>query len=787
MDETLNANVTNLTKKSRLTFQKLGGLLEDFLLFYQSKGLKLQRFYKGWLILCPFHEDRDPSLGLYKDGSTFCFACKKPYKLEAVLRAYEFWAEEVEGDRELKPELSKLEKEQWRVCDHKQYFYTDGERSFIRVRVEFEDIQTRARKKAFYFYQPTIKDGKQVLELVREYVPLILYRLPELEDKEWVFFVEGEKCCDALWDLGLPATTLPIGASIKPSRELYQALMPLRGKKVFILPDNDQSGWSYAETIKQVLISLGIESQIIPVPKLWDKSDIADYIEVELAKGREQEELRAEIEDWIKPKHRVVSFWEAMEKEKERGLDQFIVPGLFPAKGLGLLVGRSKLGKTELLCLIVSKLLRGELVFGRPSQKVKVLWITQEDTIRSIGDRLLMRGITPEELQESLFTQEVGEDVVIPKEVLIKEAQRLGVQVVIVEPLLAIKELAELGIKDKLTYGAVYSVLLPLKKEAEKAGVFVLGVHHANKGKAVFKDWTDVIDGALGSTAFSAVPDCILGIGLTLSGDQSLRRVLAKGRGVDLDYLVEWVWEQREEGLFGGYVEKEEYSFEFDLTPEQRRLVEAIRELGENANPKRLAQRLDKTENAVKKMLHELLDKGIVSRTKRGHYFVSIKKQTGNFGNLGNFSNFSNLGNLGKVTQSYRKLPEASNLQSLENSGLEAKVTKVTEVTKTFEPTPLNTPTPIPNQTPDQTDEEVFLLMPENEKCPRCGCEVWKVDKRNYEMGKGGGSCARCGHISWFGDFSKGELLESEAEVEFWILDLSGIRGNGEGVERSKV
>jgi hypothetical protein len=77
--------------------------------------------------------------------------------------------------------------------------------------------------------------------------------------------------------------------------------------------------------------------------------------------------------------------------------------------------------------------------------------------------------------------------------------------------------------------------------------------------------------------------------------------------------------------------------------------------------------------------------------------------------------------------------------------------------------------------------------MPENEKCPRCGCEVWKVDKRNYEMGKGGGSCARCGHISWFGDFSKGELLESEAEVEFWILDLSGIRGNGEGVERSKV
>jgi hypothetical protein len=805
MNQPFNSNLTTQSQKSSLTLSRLDNLLQAFLEFYQNEtSLEPKEFYKGWLVLCPFHNDRNPSLGIYKDGSTYCYSCKKSYRLEAVLRAYEFWAGDVEQDPELKPNLSKLEENQWRVCDHKQYYYTDGERSFIRVRIEFEDIQTRARKKDFYFYQPTIKDGQQVLELVKGYVPLILYRLPEIEDKEWVFFVEGEKCCDALWDLGLPATTLPIGASIKPSREFFQALMPLRGKKVFILPDNDKSGWSYAEIIKQVLVSLGIESQIIPIPKLWDKSDIADYIEVELAKGREQEELRAEIENWIKPKYRVASFWEVMEKEKERGLDQFIVPGLFPAKGLGLLVGRSKLGKTELLCLIVSKLLRGEPVFDRPSEKVKVLWITQEDTIGSIGIRLLLRGITPEELQESLFTQEVGGDAVISKEVLIKEAQRLGCQVVIVEPLLAIKELAELGIKDKLSYGAVYSVLLPLKKEAEKAGVFVLGVHHANKGRVVFKDWTDVIDGALGSTAFSAVPDCILGIGLTPSGDQSLRRVLAKGRGVDLDYLVEWVWEQREEGLFGKYLEKEEYCFEFDLTPEQRRLVEAIRELGEEATPKRLAQRLDKTENSVKVMLHELLDKGVIGKSKRGCYFVSDKKQKANFPNLTNFPNFPNFPNLAnfpnltnltnhaKVSQ---KLVDLPNLQSLENSGLEGKVSKVSKVSRTFYPTP-NQPTPTPTQTPTQTqtqtpslsfgntkpegtldktkeeEEAVYLLMPENEKCPICGCEVWKTDPKTYEINKGGAFCAKCGHISWFGNLSKGKVLESKADVEYFLAEL---------------
>jgi hypothetical protein len=752
----LKSSFFKLSSDKNLTSAKISNVIESFLEFYQQKGLKFQKFGKGWLILCPFHDDTTPSLGIYRDGSAWCFACNKVYKLEAVLKAYGFWTGEVEEDPELKPDFSKIEEEKWRVCDHRQYLYTDGERTFIRVRVEFEDIQTRARKKAFYFYQINIKDGQQVLELIRGYVPLILYRLPELEGKEWVFYVEGEKCCDALWDLGLPATTLPIGASIKPSRELYQALMPLRGKKVFILPDNDQSGWNYAETIKQVLVSLGIESQIIPVPKLWDKSDIADYIEVELAKGREQEELRAEIEDWIKPKHRVVSFWEAMEKEKERGLDQFIVPGLFPAKGLGLLVGRSKLGKTELLCLIVSRLLRGEPVFGRPSQKVKVLWITQEDTIKSIGTRLLLRGITPEELQENLFTEEVGEDVVIPKEVLIKEAQQFGCQVVIVEPLLAIKELAELGIKDKLNYGAIYGVLLPLKKEAEKAGVFVLGVHHANKGKAVFKDWIDVIDGALGSTAFSAVPDCILGIGLTPSGDQSLRRVLAKGRGVDLDYLVEWVWEQREEGVFWGYLEKGEYSFEFDLTPEQKRVVEAIRELGEEATPKRIAQELGKTEGAVKMMLGELLDKGVIVKTKRGVYSISKKQKEPYFAYFPYFTYFFDFAYFPYFayfdTESKEKSDRLPYFQSLENSGLEAKVRKVSKVSLVENPTRPKTP--------------FWKVRIKNTPC-KCGCNEWKirVNPKENEGALAFAECLNCGFERTI-DLRDYEIIEEKPDED---------------------
>jgi replicative DNA helicase len=558
---------------------------------------------------------------------------------------------------------------------------------------------------------------------------------------------------------------------------LIQALLPLQGKKVYILPDNDKEGWEYAKTINQALNALGAKSQIIPVPKLWDKSDIADFVEIESFKGKTKEEIKTEILSWCEPKEKMVSFWEAMQKEKERGFNKFIVPGLFPARGLGLLTGRSKLGKTELLCLIVSKLLKGEPIFSRPSEKIKVLWITQEDTKLSIGIRLMLRGITPKELKTNLFTEEIEEEATISKNALIEEAQRLGCQMVIVEPLLAIKELAELGIKDKLTYGAVYGVLLPLKKKAEEAGIFVLGVHHANKGKAIFRDWIEVIEGALGSTAFSGVPDCIIGIGLTSSGDHNLRRILGKGRGVMVDYLVEWDWEeleiQGEKKLFGKYIEKQEYSPEFDLTSEQKRLVDAIKELGEDATPKKIAQELGKTEGAVKMMLGELLDKGVIVKTKRGVYSISKKQKDTYFTYFSDFSDLSYFPYFPYFdTESKEKSDQLSYFSSFENSGLEAKVRKVSKISLvnlTQDQSPTSSfAQPSKQEFQTQPEEEcIYLLAPSSQACDKCRREgtenrVFKFTKEVFDRGQGVGACLRCGGKSLFFDLWGYKILAKE-------------------------
>jgi len=89
-EQAFKSNLIVPTKKSRRSSKKLDTLFGSFIKFYQNKGLNFQKFSKGWLILCPFHDDRNPSLGVYRDGTTFCYACMKVYKLEDVFRAYGF-------------------------------------------------------------------------------------------------------------------------------------------------------------------------------------------------------------------------------------------------------------------------------------------------------------------------------------------------------------------------------------------------------------------------------------------------------------------------------------------------------------------------------------------------------------------------------------------------------------------------------------------------------------------------------------------------------------------------
>lgn len=116
--------------------------------------------------------------------------------------------------------------------------------------------------------------------------PWPLYDLPAVNvPGRVVYFVEGEKCADALAGLGVAATTTMHGAKSPQHTDLS----PLAGRDVVILPDNDSEGESYAAKVAGMLEALDPRARvkIARLPGLEPKGDVADWI----AAGGALEEL----------------------------------------------------------------------------------------------------------------------------------------------------------------------------------------------------------------------------------------------------------------------------------------------------------------------------------------------------------------------------------------------------------------------------------------------------------------------------------------------------------------
>lgn len=82
-----------------------------------------------------------------------------------------------------------------------------------------------------------------------------LFRLPEIGDHpfdEWILVVEGEKAAESAERIGLVATTS--GGSGSTGKADWS---PLKGRRVAVLPDNDEPGRKYAKEAAQAAIAAG--------------------------------------------------------------------------------------------------------------------------------------------------------------------------------------------------------------------------------------------------------------------------------------------------------------------------------------------------------------------------------------------------------------------------------------------------------------------------------------------------------------------------------------------------
>ena len=105
--------------------------------------------------------------------------------------------------------------------------------------------------------------------------PRPLYNQPGIRLSQTVVLVEGEKCAQAMIDVGICATTAMHGANAPVDKTDWS---PLAGKVVLIWPDRDRPGWDYAERASQAIVAAGALSCAILVPpedksEGWDAAD----------------------------------------------------------------------------------------------------------------------------------------------------------------------------------------------------------------------------------------------------------------------------------------------------------------------------------------------------------------------------------------------------------------------------------------------------------------------------------------------------------------------------------
>lgn len=109
-----------------------------------------------------------------------------------------------------------------------------------------------------------------------------LYHLPAVAKADTVVLVEGEKCADALMQLGIVATTAMGGAATVLDKTDWS---PLAGKTVIVWPDHDEAGVRYANAVIPKLRGIGARVSRIHVPEdkpqKWDAADaVAEGIDV---------------------------------------------------------------------------------------------------------------------------------------------------------------------------------------------------------------------------------------------------------------------------------------------------------------------------------------------------------------------------------------------------------------------------------------------------------------------------------------------------------------------------
>jgi DNA polymerase len=214
--------------------------------------------------------------------------------------------------------------------------------------------------------------------------PAIPYRLPELlaaPPNATVEICEGEKDADNLAALGLIATTSPGGAG-KWTPDLNKWFTGFARASIY--EDNDEAGHKHVAKVASELCGVIPDVRAITFRELPDHSDVSDWLET----GKTRDDLLARAEQ--APKFAALESVCAAD-EDIAALD-WVWPGHFALKKIGLITGLPNEGKGVLLSDIVARVTTGGAwpCDGGSAPLGNVILLTAEDDINdTIVPRLI--------------------------------------------------------------------------------------------------------------------------------------------------------------------------------------------------------------------------------------------------------------------------------------------------------------------------------------------------------------------------------------------------------------
>lgn len=116
----------------------------------------------------------------------------------------------------------------------------------------------------------------------------------------WITFPEGEKCTDAVADIGISAIS---AQSFYKKEEIINGLTQLKAaeiKGILMIPDNDQSGIVRRNIVGKICLELNIPFLSLPPKELGLTelgADIADWVEFQRSKGLSNQEIGQQFRD----------------------------------------------------------------------------------------------------------------------------------------------------------------------------------------------------------------------------------------------------------------------------------------------------------------------------------------------------------------------------------------------------------------------------------------------------------------------------------------------------------